>query len=55
MQNLSGESGNLYPCLRTIIISYEKILIEREIQYDLEKILICLVNMFVNILDIKII
>lgn len=54
MQKLSNEKGNLKPCLRTIIKEFGKELFARELQYDLEKILTCLVNTRINIMHIKI-
>lgn len=54
MQKLPNEKGNLKPCLRTIIKEFGKELFARELQYDLEKILTCLVNTRVNIMHIKI-
>lgn len=54
MQKLPNEKGNLKPCLRTIIKEFGKELFARELQYDSEKILTCLVNTRVNIMHIKI-
>lgn len=54
LQRNSPKEGELRPCLRTIINTYGSILFKREIQFDLEKILTCLVNMRVNIMHIKI-
>lgn len=54
LQKLPGEKGNLKPCLRTIINNYGQILFGNEIQYDIEKILTCLVNTRVNIMHIKV-
>lgn len=52
LQRYSGEQGKLKPSLRTIINCYEKKLFRNEIQFDLEKILSCLVNTRVNIMHI---
>ena len=49
-----NENGKLKPCLRTIINCYGKTLFRNEIEFDLEKILSCLVNTRVNIMHIKI-
>ncbi len=54
LQKLPREQGNLKPCLRTIINNYGKILFEKEVKFDIEKILTCLVNTRVNIMHIKI-
>ena len=54
MQRYPNENGKLKPCLRTIINYYGKILFRNEIEFDLEKILSCLVNTRVNIMHIKI-
>lgn len=53
-QRNSRNEGELRPCLRTIINSYGTVIFKNEIQYDLEKILTCLVNTRVNIMHIKI-
>lgn len=55
MQRYPNEKGKLKPCLRTIINYYGKILFRNEIEFDLEKILSCLVNTRVNIMHIKLI
>ena len=54
LQRYPNENGKLKPCLRTIINCYGKILFRNEIEFDLEKILSCLVNTRVNIMHIKI-
>ena len=53
-QRNSDREGKLKPCLRAIINYYGKILFRNEIEFDLEKILSCLVNTRVNIMHIKI-
>ncbi len=53
LQKLPGE-GTLKPCLRAIINNYGQILFEKEMKFDIEKILTCLVNTRVNIMHIKI-
>ena len=54
LQRYPNENGKLKPCLRTIINCYGKTLFRNEIEFDLEKILSCLVNTRVNIMHIKI-
>lgn len=54
LQRKSNREGKLKSCLRTIINYYGKILFRNEIEFDLEKILSCLVNTRVNIMHIKI-
>ena len=54
LQKYPNENGKLKPCLRTIINCYGKTLFRNEIEFDLEKILSCLVNTRVNIMHIKI-
>lgn len=54
LQRNPNEKGKLKPCLRTIINYYGKNLFRNEIEFDLEKILSCLVNTRVNIMHIKI-
>ena len=54
LQRYPNEKGKLKPCLRTIINYYGKTLFRNEIEFDLEKILSCLVNTRVNIMHIKI-
>lgn len=53
-QRNSKKEGELKPCLRTIINICGSIIFKREIEYNLEKILTCLVNTRVNIMHIKI-
>ena len=53
-QKKSKNEGELKPCLRTIINSCGNDIFKKEIQFDLEKILTCLVNTRVNIMHIKI-
>ena len=54
LQRKSNREGKLKSCLRTIINYYGKILFRNEIEFDLGKILSCLVNTRVNIMHIKI-
>ena len=54
LQRHPDEQGKLKPSLRTIINCYGTNLFKNEIQFDLEKILSCLVNTRVNIMHIKI-
>lgn len=54
LQRNSQNEGNLKPCLRTLINNYGTILFNKEMQYDFEKVLTCLVNTRVNIMHIKI-
>ena len=54
LQRNFNREGKLKPCLRAIINYYGKILFRNEIEFDLEKILSCLVNTRVNIMHIKI-
>lgn len=53
LQRVRGEQVNLKVCLRTIICSFGQILFQKEMHYDIEKILTCLVNTRVNIMHIK--